>query len=65
MEELGKHVFSDEKNEKTTYVTLYGIEKSKEIVKKLSDDACDILSSFGERAEFLIELTKYLTDRKK
>lgn len=65
MEELGKPVFSDEKNEKTTYVTLYGIEKSKEIVKKLSDDACDILSSFGERAEFLVELTKYLTDRKK
>lgn len=65
LEELGKPVFSDEKNEKTTYVTLYGIEKSKEIVKKLSDDACDILSSFGERAEFLVELTKYLTDRKK
>ena len=65
LEELGKPVFSDEKNEKTTYVTLYGIEKSKEIVKKLSDEACEILSSFGEKAEFLVELTKYLTDRKK
>ena len=30
-----------------------------------SDEACEILSSFGEKSEFLVELTKYLTDRKK
>ena len=54
----------DEKNEKTTYVTLFGVEGSKDIVKKLSDEACEILASFGEKAEFLIELTKYLTIRK-
>ena len=65
MEELGKPVFSDEKNEKTTYVTLYGVEGSREIVKELSNDACKILGGFGTKAEFLIELTKYLTDRKK
>jgi len=64
-EEMGKPVLSDEKNDKTTYVTLFGIEESKKIVKKLSDEACEILISFGEKSEFLVKITKYLTDRKK
>ena len=42
LEELGKPIHSDEKNEKTTYVTLFGIEKSREIAAKLSDEAIDI-----------------------
>ncbi len=63
--ELGKPVLSDEKNSKTTYVTLFGIEKSNNEVKRLSCEAIDILSDFGEKAEFLVELTKELTDRKK
>lgn len=63
-EELGKPIFSDEKNEKTTYVTLYGVEKSTEFVKQLSHEAMDILQSFGTRCKFLEELTKYLIDRR-
>lgn len=34
LEELGKPIHSDEKNQKTTYVTLFGIEKSREIAGK-------------------------------
>ena len=64
-EEMGKPVLSDEKNNKTTYVTLLGIEGSKKVVKDLSKEACEILETFGDKAEFLIELTKYLTERKK
>ncbi len=64
-EEMGKPVLSDEKNNKTTYVTLLGVEGSKKVVKDLSKEACDILETFGDKAEFLIELTKYLTERKK
>ncbi len=64
-EEMGKPALSDEKNNKTTYVTLLGIEGSKKVVKDLSKEACDILETFGDKAEFLIELTKYLTERKK
>lgn len=64
-EEMGKPVLSDEKNNKTTYVTLLGIEGSKKVVKDLSNEACEILESFGDKAGFLIELTKYLTERKK
>ena len=44
-EVLGKPVLSDEKNNKTTYVTLEGIEKSKHDVKQLSETAVDILYS--------------------
>ena len=36
-EMLGKPVFSDEKNNKTTYVTLYGMDKAKEDVRTLSE----------------------------
>ncbi len=64
-EEIGKPVFSDAKNNKTTYVTLLGIEKSKERVKNFSEEAIDILKTFGEKADFLVELTEYLIDRKK
>ncbi|MCI1931681.1 MAG: polyprenyl synthetase family protein [Clostridia bacterium] len=64
-EELGKPVFSDERNQKTTYVTLIGLDKSKEKVKTLSDEAIDILKNYGDKAGFLIELTKKLIDRKK
>jgi len=63
-EELGKPLFSDEKNEKTTYVTLYGVDKSTEFVKQLSHEAMDILQGFGTRCNFLEELTRYLIDRR-
>ena len=38
-EKLGKPTFSDEKNEKTTYVTLYGMEQAKQAVRDLSGQA--------------------------
>ena len=63
LEELGKPIHSDEKNEKTTYVTLFGIEKSREIAAKLSDEAIAIWKKQGESCEFLLELTKYLLTR--
>ncbi len=63
MEELGKPIHSDEKNQKTTYVTLYGIEKSREIAAKLSEEAADIWKKQGESCDFLLALTEYLTNR--
>ena len=62
-EELGKPVHSDEKNQKTTYVTLYGIEKSKEIAAELSRQAEEIWAEQGESCRFLRELTAYLLQR--
>lgn len=63
LEELGKPIHSDEKNEKTTYVTLFGIEKSKQIVEQLSNEAITILESLLPPNDFLIDLTKYLIKR--
>ena len=63
-EELGKSVFSDSKNEKTTYISLFGLEESNKMVEKLSREAIEILESFGDRSKFLIEITKYLMNRK-
>jgi len=64
-EEIGKPVFSDEKNQKTTYVALVGIDESKKKVETLSQEAIEILGTYGEKAEFLSELTRELIKRKK
>lgn len=62
---LGKPVLSDEKNHKTTYVSLEGIEKAKADVEKYSETAVDILYSLPGRNDFLEELIKLLISREK
>ncbi len=62
---LGKPIGSDEKNEKTTYVTFAGMEKSKEEVKRLTDQAIKELNSLPVHNEFLNELLSYLVYRDK
>ncbi len=64
-EALGKPVGSDEENRKTTYVTLEGIEKAREDVRRLSDEAIGELDTLEEKNPFLMELLKSLIDRKK
>ncbi|MDE6845380.1 MAG: polyprenyl synthetase family protein [Lachnospiraceae bacterium] len=65
LEVLGKQVGSDEKNHKLTYVTMHGIEKSKEQVEELSREAITILSSFSRRNLFLEQLVEQLISREK
>ena len=65
LEVLGKLTHSDEKNEKTTYVTLYGIEKAQEEVKQLSHEAVSLLDELGGRDTFLEALILSLIHRKK
>lgn len=60
---LGKPIGSDAQQNKRTYVSLLGLDKSKELVKEYSKKAKNALSIFGDRAEFLINLTDYLIDR--
>ena len=64
LEELGKPVFSDEKNNKTTYVTLYGLEKSEMDVESMSNEAVNIIKSIGNN-DFLEELVCNLINRDK
>ena len=62
-EVLGKPVLSDEKNEKTTYVTLEGLEKAKADVKMISDRACDTLQRLPGEKDFLSQLIEMLVHR--
>ncbi len=64
-EELGKPIGSDEKNNKSTYVSLYGMDKAKETVKELSEEAKEILAELGFADSFLSGLFEYLIYRKK
>lgn len=64
-EKLGKPVLSDEKNDKTTYVSLCGLEKAKDDVKKLSSSAVELLDTLDEKNEFLKALIIKLINREK
>ncbi|MBQ3022376.1 MAG: polyprenyl synthetase family protein [Clostridia bacterium] len=64
VETFGKPILSDEKNSKTTYVTLYGMDGAKEILKEETQNAIDSLHFLGTKGEFLKELALYLLDRK-
>ena len=65
LEELGKPIGSDEKNHKTTYVTLVGIEKAKEEAERLSEEALDRLHTLLGEDTFLEELIRSLVNRRK
>jgi len=62
-DKLGKPIHSDKDNNKSTFVSLFGIEKCKSLVDKLTDSAKDSLSVFGDKAEDLKQLADYLCNR--
>ena len=64
-EVLGKPVLSDEKNEKTTYVTLVGVEQAKKYVEQISNEAIELLGKFEVKNPFLEELLRGLIHREK
>jgi len=64
-EVLGKNVLSDDKNHKSTYVNLLGIDGASQKVKELSEEALRIIDSFDNKNEFLTELIESLIYRKK
>ena len=66
---LGKPVHSDEKNEKTTWVTVYGLEQAKKDVAEYSEEAMAILAQMTGVTEpeksFLYDFVEYLIHRNK
>ena len=64
-EVLGKPVHSDEKNEKTTYVTWKGLEGSKQEVSRMTEEAVRALRTIQPDGGFLEELLKSLVYREK
>ena len=63
-EVLGKPVGSDEKNQKSTYVTLLGMEKARTQVQELTSSAMENLRLAGPENPFLMELILSLMQRK-
>ena len=62
---MGKPAGNDKEHNKCTYVSFYGIEKTKQELDKLIDDALKYLEPYGEKAEFLRGLTLYIKNRNK
>lgn len=60
---LGKKTGVDEENEKTTFITLYGIEQSKQMLADYTDKAKQQLLPYGDKAEFLNNLADFLLKR--
>lgn len=65
LETLGKPIHSDDRNEKTTYVTLRGLEAASGDVEEISNRALLGLSKLPYENEFLTELIKSLIYREK
>ena len=61
-EKTGKES-SDEKNNKTTYPKLFGLEKTKEILNDYTEKAKKIIRENFENAEILVELADYIGNR--
>lgn len=64
-QELGKPVHSDERNEKTTYVSLYGMASSRQAVEEYSRKALTLLGGMKQQNLFLSTLVEKLINRKK
>lgn len=64
-EELGKPAGSDEANDKTTFVTLYGLGGAEELAKQNNQDSLQALDPLGADGWFLRELAQQLLQRRK
>lgn len=62
---IGKPVNSDQKNKKTTYVTLEGLEKARKDVEQISAEAIEELNKLPGNNDFLEQLIHLLIDRQK
>jgi len=62
---IGKPVGSDERNEKSTYVTLTSLDEARNLARQTVDEALAALALFGNEAEFLREIVRMLMAREK
>lgn len=62
---IGKRVGSDKKNNKTTYVTIKGVEEAKHDAREMSERAIELFDSIGRENEFLRSLILSMVGRTK
>ena len=64
-EEMGKPVGNDKQRGKCTYVSKYRYNGTKKELEKITEEAIQIISKYGEKAEFLEQLALYIKNRNK
>jgi len=60
---LGKKIKSDEGNDKTTFITIYGIEKCKELCSALTNESLELLEKLAKDTTNLKDITLFLLKR--
>ncbi|MBI5233532.1 MAG: polyprenyl synthetase family protein [Deltaproteobacteria bacterium] len=63
-EETGKAVGADEKRKKATYPALIGLAQSRQRARELVDRALESLMDFGQEAEPLRAIARYVVERR-
>jgi geranylgeranyl diphosphate synthase type II len=63
--EMGKSAGSDEKKGKITYPSIFGLDKSKELLRENVDLAIKSLDHFNSKADPLRDIAGYIIERKK
>ena len=63
-EELGKPIGSDAQEQKTTFMSLYGLEQCEREVHSLTEEAAQAVGSVFPNAEFLQQLARSLETRR-
>jgi geranylgeranyl diphosphate synthase type II len=62
---MGKPAGSDLKKRKSTYPSVYGMEKSREVMRELVDSAIISLKRFDRTADPLRRIAEYIIERKR
>ncbi|MEH1895918.1 MAG: geranylgeranyl diphosphate synthase CrtE [Nostoc sp.] len=62
-EQLGKTAGKDQKAQKVTYPSLWGLEESRSKAQELVEAACVELEAFGEKAKQLQAIAHFITSR--
>ena len=62
-ERIGKPVGSDLQKNKSTYPSIFGLERSKELARHAVDEAIEALSDFDDSADPLREIAQFIIER--
>ncbi|MGN0143946.1 MAG: polyprenyl synthetase family protein [Clostridium sp.] len=60
---LGKNIHADKEHNKTNFISVYGLEKCKELCKNLSGECIELLKALTVDSQYLVDLTYYLLNR--
>jgi len=60
---LGKNIHTDEEHNKTNFISVFGLDKCRELCETLTEECIFILKSLSVNSECLVELTYTLLNR--